>query len=462
MGLKLRALGSLLLALSACEGEDRPEGRLLPPSHEPIPDAAPVDALVDASMLPDASFDAEVAPSDPDAASDAAPSTDAGTPEPVVCEPLEDFLIAPEEGRLLAAHAAPVGDGFAVAYAIREGELNVVRAALLDPCGGVVAEALPVDETGRFIAGARVAGLGDGFVVAWTRADGDPTDAGVVFRRFDADGRGRGAIITANVTEPRLQLLAAAAPLPDGFAVAWVDHSAADFDARPDVLMRSFDAEGEPRTDEVSLSPSLDAAQDLPGLAADGGGAIVAAYHVGSLSPQVRRMTADGDWLDEEPIVLSQERKEVTDVAMGPTHTAFAMVSRAVEDRGDVEVAVMDAATAELVIVSVAAAPGVDEVDARVAALPDGAFLLAWTDESHIEDEHAEGVLAVRVRPDGSLDGERFVIPTETAGDQILQSLAVGPGGVLAVWIDHSQADGHDGAALRARLLVHEVAEVAQ
>lgn len=422
-----------------------------------------MDAAVDAGASPDAARDsAPEADLDASVAVDAAP-LDAGSPEPVLCEQGDDHGIVPEEGRLLEAHGAPVQGGFAVVYAIREGELDVLRLVLLDPCGGVVAEALPVDETGRAMGGARVTALpGAGFVVAWTRTDGDATDDGVVFRLFDEEGRAMGAVATANQTEPRQQLLRAAATMPDGFALAWVDHSAADFDARPDVVLRAFDEDGGALFDEVLLSPAADGAQDLPALAADAGGALVAVYHVPSLSPQVRRRSAEGAWIDADAIVLSDERKEVTDIAAQATSHAFAIVSRAVEERGDIEVVLMDAETGAFDVVSVAAAADVDEVDARIAALPDGAFLLAWTDESHVEDPSAEGVLGVRVLGDGTIEGDRFVIPTETAGDQILQSLATGPGGVLAVWIDYSHADGHDGSALRARLLVHDVVEVGQ
>lgn len=460
MGLMVAIVASAVLVGAGCGDDRRPGGsRVTAPDASQL-EGGPWDAGPAAEAPRDAAVDAGLEEIGPDAAAPDAGSPDAATLDPVDCEPGDEDTLVAEAGRLLGAHAAAVPGGFVVAYSVREDDLDVLRATLLDPCGGVVAQSLPIDETGRYVNGARAVGLEAGFVVAWTRTDGDGTDDGVVFRRFDDEGRGRGEVTTANVTEPRLQLLHSAVRMSDGFAVTWVDHSGADFDDRPDVLFRSFDADGEPETDESSLSPTLEGVQDLPVLASDDAGAIVATYHIPALSPRVRRRTADGEWLDEEPIVLSDERKQVTDVAIGSTHHAFAVVSRAVEERGDVEVVLMDALTGELQNVAVAAAPGVDEVDARIVALPDGAFLLAWTDESHVEDESAEGVLAVRVLAAGTLDGERFVIPNESAGDQILQSLASGPTGTLAVWIDYSHADDQDGAALRGRVLFHEIVEV--
>lgn len=429
-------------------------------------DAAAPDAARDA--------DADAAPPELDAeipldaevgAVDAGPdaSPDAGLPEPVVCEPIDDFIVAPEEGLIEEASAAAVGGGFVVVYGIRADNRDLLRMALLDPCAGVIDEALAVDETGRFINGARVAALPDGgFLVGWTRADGDQIDDGVVFRTFEADGHRRSAITTANTTETDQQVLYSAVSVTDGVALAWADYSPGAFQDRPNVVLRSFDADGEALTDEILLSPVAEGRQDLPLLASAPDGAMLAAYHEPVQSARLRRLSADGDWLDDEPIVLSLQRKLVTSLAAQEGRYAVALRSLAVEERGDVELALLDADSGEIEGFSIAAAADVIEDDARVTALPDGGWLFAWTDWSLVEDDNGRGVLAVHLSADGTPQGPRFLVPTETHGDQELQALATGPGGTLVVWVDGSQADGHHGDALRAGLLVHDLVEVAQ
>lgn len=462
MGLRPAIGGLLALAATGCGGGPSNHRDAAAP-RDSGPDAgrdAAPDAGLDATVLLDAQLpepDASVDASAPDAA------PDAGPPEPVICELAEDFIVALEEGDVGEAAVAATDEGFVVVYGIRIDGTDVLRMALLDPCGSLLDESLAVDETGRFIIGARAAGLPDGgFVVGWTRIDGDSIDDGVVLQTFEADGQARSAITTANATEPSQQYLESAVAMPDGFALAWSDWSPRDFLDRPDVLLRVFDGDGVALTDEVRLSPSADEMQDLPRLGAAQDGALLAAYHENGLHGCLRRRSADGDWLDGEAIVLSEDRKEAACLAVHDGAYAVAIESRAVEEVGDVELGLVDADTGALEVVSISAAPGVAEADPRVAALPDGGWLVAWTDRSLVEDDSGRGVLAVRTLADGSPDGQRFVVPTHTSSDQMLESLAAGAGGVLVVWIDHSQDDDHHGAAVRARLLPHELVEVAQ
>jgi len=458
----LPALGAL--ALAACGGG--------PPLADAGP-AAPADAAARDAGLDAAEPGLDASGPDGDAgvafdaavASDAGPdaSPDAGPPEPIVCDPVDDFVLVPEEGVIEEASATAVGAGFVVAYAIRVNDEDALRMALLDPCAAVVDPSLPVDESGRFITGAQVAALPDGgFLVGWTQVDGDATDDGVVFQTFEPDGQPRSAVTTANETETDQQVLAGATALPDGVALAWADYSPGAFEDRPNVVMRVFDEDAAPVTGEILLSPAAEGRQDLPRLAATADGALLAAYHEPTQSGRLRRRTADDTWLDAEPILVSVERKLVWSLGAQDGQYALALVSMAVEDRGDVELGLLDTDSGALEVISIAAAAGVVEEHARVAPLPGGGWLVAWTDRSLVEDDNGRGVLALRVGADGAPEGDRFLVPSETLSDQELAALAPGPGGVLVVWTDGSQADGHDGEALRAGLLVHDPVEVAQ
>jgi hypothetical protein len=418
--------------------------------------ASAADAAADAEPGLDAAADADL----PDAAGADAGPGDGGV-QPPDCPDGDDFLVPDDpEGTALGAAAAVRPGGFVVAWAVTIGIDTFVRARLLDECGVPLGDEIAVDESGLAIGAPVAAGVGgaDEVVVAWSREDGDGEGAGVLAQRFDDAGTAAGGSLVANEETFDDQVVTAAAALPAGFALAWVDQ-AADLLVRPDAVLGVFDARGGAVTGDLVASPSTDGPQDLPSLAAAPDGSIAVAW-AEAQSPFGRRRDAAGAWSDDEALALAAalEPALVTGAAGTEDGYSLCLTSFATDAEGDVSVVLLPAQGGEPAPVEVSATPAAAERDALCAARPGGGWVVAWTDETERDLDGAADASGSTVRgawlsADGTAEGAGLVVPTTTDFDQDVAGLAAGPGGALFVWLDASRADGDRDGGLRAKLI---------
>ncbi|MBI2895322.1 MAG: hypothetical protein HYY06_17335 [Deltaproteobacteria bacterium] len=435
----------------------------------PVPDAAaPTDAAADGPS--DAgSLDAAVAidgAQGVDAAGDsgdAALATDASQGEEdggvlsVECEQADDSAIPTDPaGVVTGAGAAARQGGFVVAWTVVDGIESFIRARLLDDCGVPEGDDIAVDISGLVVGVPVVAAVGgtDDFVIAWSREDVDGDGAGVVFQRFGPDGSAAGVEAVANEVTFDDQIATSAAALPAGFVVAWEDYSGAVL-VRPDALLSTFDETGRPMSGEIGISARPDGPQNLPLVATASNGALLAAWSGDGVAMGRRR--DEGGWTDADGIALSDEPALASGVAAGDDGFAVALQSDADDAEGDVVLSLVDPAAGGAALVTIAARTGAER-DPVVVRRAEG-LLIAWTDETYRDDPRAidssgTTVMAAWTDEVGLIGEEPFVVPTTTEFDQELQAGAVGPSGVLLVWLDRSRADGEDGGGLRGRLVI--------
>jgi hypothetical protein len=160
--------------------------------------------------------------------------------------------------RYLGAGRHPVAglvQGFATTYMVVGNDETSIGASLFDIWGKpqqqviVSAGASPVDD-----ANPVVAALPDGsYAVAWSDFDGDGSDLGVVMRRVWPDGS-VGLSALANARREFSQLNPDVLWTGSQLVVAWEDY--ADAFNGPDLRYRTFDAELNPSSAELSLAAS--------------------------------------------------------------------------------------------------------------------------------------------------------------------------------------------------------------
>ena len=85
-----------------------------------------------------------------------------------------------------------------------------------------------------------------------------------------------------------------------------------------------------------------------------------------------------------------------------------------------------------------------DQGSAHVAGLPDGGFMVTWTDFSHtFGDASASGVHARRFDANGTPLGDEFLVNTATNGEQNANAVAANAvGTVFTVWVDRNGTNG--------------------
>lgn len=433
----------------------------------PDPDAAvPSDAAaggtVDAGTS-DAAVGTDAAPAvdgggtgDAGAPPDASQEEDGGGVVPVECEQADDFAIPVDPAGVVAGAGATVRPGgFVVVWAVEDGIDTFVRARLLDDCGVPEGDEIDVDASGQAVGAPVAAAIGgtDDFVLAWSREDGDGDGAGVVFRRFGADGSPLGLEALANEMTFDDQIVTSATSLSAGFGLVWEDHSGAAL-VRPDAVLSTFDETGDPMTGEILVSEGADGPQNLPLVASAADGTILAVWSQEGMAFGRRRN--EFGWVDADGFALGDGAALAGSVAASDDAFAVALKSSAEDIEGDIVLALVDGAEGAASPATIAARPGTER-DPVVARLAEG-LLVAWTDETYRDDPEAVDssgttVMAVFTDDRGLVDGEPFVVPTTTDFDQELRAGAGGAAGVLLVWLDKSRADDDENGGLRGRLI---------
>ncbi|MCB1994343.1 MAG: hypothetical protein KDG57_00410, partial [Rhodoferax sp.] len=275
-----------------------------------------------------------------------------------------------------------------------------------------------------------VDGLNDGgFVVAWTSAGQDGSSNGVYAQRYDGNGQEVGSEFRVNTTTTSSQNEAAVLALADGgFLIAYSsDYSNTAGNYTYDVLAQRYGADGLPVGGEITLNTNLTSTQDQPQLARLTGGGFVATWQDSSGADGngwgiiAQRYAADGSKLGAEIVVNTtitgtQESPDVAGLSNGGFVVAWHYSNATYAQ-------VLDASGAKVgaeIRVSDSDAPANYNSYARVTALDDGGFVVAW-DSSSTSALGGSGYDIVAQQFDNAgnrIDGQ-FIVNTVRASTQI-------------------------------------------
>lgn len=294
-----------------------------------------------------------------------------------------------------------------------------VQAALFTVNGARVGDQFQLSGSGAGDRGApALTALGNGgFVAVWTAAGeaGDGSGTAIRLRIFDAAGQG-GAEILVNTIVAGDQFEPSIGRLADGgFVVTWSDLSGADPVFRTGVRGQRFDASGNKVGGEFLVNGGPPELAPLGGPEGDhtdsavvglaGGGWVVVWNHVRDMG-------------------LTATRMQVFDANGRETHREFL-----VQDRAS---------------------------DGRVAALPDGSFMIVYTDHSSdTADTFGVGIRAQFFTSSGVRVGDSFLVNENLPDTQVDPAIAtLASGGLALAWIDRNVAGGDgNGTAIKTRTL---------
>ncbi|MCD6497845.1 MAG: hypothetical protein J7M25_06000 [Deltaproteobacteria bacterium] len=273
----------------------------------------------------------------------------------------------------------------------------------------------------------RAAGNANLVLAVWTD-DGLDADREIQLRLFGIDGapqttsQGNTLELVANSTTAGDQTMPDVSVAPDGnFVVVWVDASAASTQGL-DIRARLFSPDGSPRTNAVtsdtndflvSASPAGD--QTTPRVAmADNGGFMIVWTDLSG---------ADGSGTGVFGRIFDAQGTPVTN----PTTTT------------DSEFPIPSGATG-------------DQTTPDVDVLPNGNWVVAWTDGSGLFDSDGTGIVATILGASGSTTLADFLVPTTTQGNQSQPAVVAEKGGLFGVlWTDASGQDDMSFSGIRAR-----------
>lgn len=306
-----------------------------------------------------------------------------------------------------------------------------------------------------------VTALDDGhFVAVWSdfsQSDGDISGTAVRGQVFSGSGAKLGAEFLVNTTTTGAQNQPTVTALVDGrFVVSWTDSSATGDDTSNGAIRgQIFEGDGSKVGGEFLLNTATASQQMDPVIAALPTGGFVAAWtDYGSSLGDVRAQifAADGSKVDGEFLVntttsSSQVLPSITVLATGSFVVTWVDTSGLGVDasgagvRGQVFEASGKKLGSEFLVNTTTFG---NQSEPAVAALPDGRFVVAWTDGSETGGD-ASG-LAIRAQvfeADGTKSGFEFIVPTTVSNWQVQPTLAaLADGRFVVSWSDGSQAGG--------------------
>lgn len=376
------------------------------------------------------------------------------------CGPLFAQLVGPEflvNGTTTNYQATPAvareaNGGFVVVWSsLQDGSTTDVYGRRFDGGGAPLGGEFQVNLFTQY-AQSRPAVAGDGatgFLVAWTSFQQDGSGAGAMARRYDAAGAPLSLELAVNNHTAGDQTQVAAAMDPAGnAAVVWTSNPQDGSNAG--VYTRVFDAVGSPLGGETLLNQFTTGYQWRPDVAADGLGNFIATWQSdgqdGSLEAIVaRRYDASGvssaEFVVNQHTTGSQVTPSVAADANGNFVVAWVRGSEYTSSLG-IYARRFDAAgvaTGDEVRVDLAGDPVTFKP--RVAADPDGGFLVVWESQ----DVSNLGVFARRLDGEGLPVGGAFRVNTFTTGTQQRPAVATLDSGEFAVaWTSGFQASASD------------------
>jgi len=300
-----------------------------------------------------------------------------------------------------ASVAADPAGGFVIVWASngQDGDNDAIVGRRYDASGASLGDEFLVNTftESRQWQPAVAVGPSGGFVVVWSSFGGDGMHYGVMGQRYDATGAALGSEFQVNTFTTYIQANAEVAMDGTGrFVVVW---SSAQDVSSTGIFGQRFEASGLPLGPEFPINTFTTGPQGDPDVAADADGNFVAVW------------TGSGDQDGGGGGVFAQ-RYDATGAAQGPEFRVNTYTTGA--------------------------------QDAAAVAWDDqGHFLVSWTSDS--QDGSDLGVFARRYRADGAALGPEFRINAYTTGQQSTPAVATVPdGGFLVAWTDWHQQGASD------------------
>ncbi len=268
---------------------------------------------------------------------------------------------------------------------------------------------------------SRITALADGrFVASWRDASastGDTSGTAIRARIFNSDGTQSVPEFMVNTTTLFSQYDSSVTALADGrFVVSWTDNSASTGDTSGSAIRaRIFNADGTQSVPEFVVNTTTLFSQFDSNVTALADGRFVVSWTDGSSSAgdtsgnaiRARIFTANGT-------------QSVPEFVVNTTTVS-------------------------------------NQFESNVTALADGRFLVTWTDSSGIAGDTSLSAIRARIfNADGSQSVPEFLVNTTTASDQFGSAITALPDGRFVVsWTDNSLSTGDTSfGAIRAQVFV--------
>src|SRR6266446_686229 len=330
-----------------------------------------------------------------------------------------------------------------------------------------------------------VATFADGrFVVAWaddSASGGDTSATAIRAQIFNADGTKFWSEFLVNSTTSSYQDEPAITALPDGrFVVAFRDISGTGGDiSSAGIRARIFNADGTTSTSDFLVNTTTFDAQELPTITALPDGHFVVAWRDYSQTGGDRSSTAvrgqvfnpdgsksGGEFLGNTTTAGPQEEPTIAGLADGRFVVAWTDSSASGGDTSSSAIRAQlfnpdgSKSGSEFLVNTTTLH---QQYQPTVTGLPDGGFVVAWTDGSDFST--SKNIRAQVFNADGSLSGDEFVVNTTLPNHQDRSTIAAWHDGHFVVaWTDFSQTGGDTSSlAIRAQIFAAgDVAPVAQ
>jgi hypothetical protein len=289
-----------------------------------------------------------------------------------------------------------------------------------------------------------------------SHSDDDPNKGAIRAQRFDMDGNRLGGEFRVNTTTSDDQNQPSITTLSDGrFIIAWIDGSQRDGTRGYMVRAQVYEADGDPSGPELVVTSATEGQQEVPAVAALSGGRFIAVWqHAVGTSFEIhgRIWNADGspsgnDFRVNTTTSNLQDFPTITALTDGRFVAAWDDKSNG----GDVRARIFNAdgtpAGSDFLVNTILTA-GV-QGRPSITALADGRFVVAW--DSAGGDSNGYGVRARIFHADGATASAELVVNTETTFSQWQPKIAALPdGGFVAAWTSN-HVDGSNWV-LRAQV----------
>lgn len=314
------------------------------------------------------------------------------------------------------------------------------------------------------------------FVVAWTDnslTGGDTSGSSIRAQLFNAGGVRAGSELLVNTSTSNNQDQPTITALSDGrFVIVWTDNSQSGGDTSNSAIRAQlFNADGTRDGVELLVNTATASSQIEPAVAAVDDGCFVVAWSDLSQTGgdtsgyAVRAQLFDpagfklsGELLVNTTTTGNQGQATVAGLADGRFVVAWTDNSSSGGDTSGsaIRAQVLNAdgsrAGAELLVNSTTAG---NQYEPRVAALADGRFVVAWSDESQSGGDTSSAAIRAQVfNADGTASGGELLVNATTRNRQYAPAITVlADGRFVVAWTDDSNALGDTlGAAVGARI----------
>jgi len=356
-----------------------------------------------------------------------------------------------------------------------DGSSTLIRARLFNADGTAVGNDFIVNTT---TSGAqsnpKVTALPDGhFVITWYSFDGgDGSGALIRARLFNADGTAVGSDFVVNTTTANNQTSPTVTALPDGhFVVTWHSDDGGDGDGSL-IRVRLFNADGAAVGNDFVVNTTAANNQFQPVVSALLDGRFVVTWYSNDTADgsgsviRARLFNADGtavgnDFVVNTTTANNQNFPTVAALSDGGFVIAWTDESQTGGDTSltAVRAQIFNAAGAAVgseILVNTTTLSS--QSGPTIAVLSDGRFVIAFTDQSETGgDTSSHAVRAQIFNPDGSTSGGEFLVNTTTTNAQNGPTITALADNQFAIaWVDFSQSGAPIGGVTDIRAQIFD------